>query len=403
MYIFLLLIMIACRAENSEKDQSYLKQDADNSENSIQKDIIPGAERFEEYHELIKGKRIALLANQTSMVDSIHLLDFLIEKGIDVKKVFSPEHGFRGTIDRGKQFEFEIDSITGVPIIPVYGKNRKPDLSQLEDVDIVVFDIQDVGVRFYTYISTMHLMMEACAETGTSFLVLDRPNPLGDYVDGPVLKNEFSSFVGMHQIPVVHGLTVGELALMIHGEYWLNDSLLCDLHIVKVKNYSHTDKWPIRVKPSPNLPNDISIRLYPSLCFFEATQVSIGRGTYFPFQVIGYPDSTFGDFSFVPEDIPGMQMDPVQEAKVCFGVDLREISLDVRFTLQYLLDFADKFENRSDMITNRNWFNLLAGNAELADQIIKGMSEEDIRNTWNDELNAYKEKRKKYLLYVDFE
>jgi uncharacterized protein YbbC (DUF1343 family) len=246
-------------------------------------------------------------------------------------------------------------------------------------------------------------MMEACAETGTEFIVLDRPNPLGDYVDGPVLKEEFRSFVGMHSIPIVHGLTVGELAMMINGEKWLKDSLKCDLIVIKAKNYTHADTRSLKVKPSPNLPNDLSIRLYPSLCFFEATELSIGRGTEFPFQVIGYPDSTFGDFMFIPEDVPGMQTDPVQEGKKCYGIDLRNENSDVKFTLHYLIDFAEKFTTRSDMITNRNWFNLLAGNSELAEQIISGMSETEIRSGWENDLKEYKKMRKKYLLYLDFE
>jgi len=281
------------------------------------------------------------------------------------------------------------------------GKNK--DLKEKIDSVLHAFDIQDVGVRFYSYISSMHYMMEVCAENNKKLIILDRPNPLGDYVDGPILNIKYRSFVGMHPIPIVHGMTVGELALMINGEGWLKGGKKCDLEGIKVKNYDHSKLWHLNVKPSPNLPNDIAVRLYPSLCFFEATEVSIGRGTNFPFQVIGYPDKRFGDFTFIPKDIAGMQMNPVQEGKTCYGIDLQNRKLDVFFSLKYIIEFAEKFENKEDMITNRNWFNLLAGNSILADQIIKGMTEEEIRKTWQKDIEAYKIMRKKYLLYDDFE
>ena len=365
--------------------------------------IRVGAERSNKYLHKLYGKKIAVVANQTSLIDTTHLVDFLLSKNINVVKILSPEHGFRGTVDRGKSFKYEFDIKTGIPIIPIYGSNRKPKPEQLKDVDIVIFDIQDVGVRFYTYISSMHYVMEACAENNKKLIIFDRPNPLCDYIDGPVLNIKYRSFVGMHPIPVVHGLTVGELALMINGEGWLKGGIKCDLEVVKVENYDHSMLWHLDVKPSPNLPNDIAIRLYPSLCFFEATKVSIGRGTEFPFQVIGYPDKQFGNFIFIPRDISGMQMNPIQEGKTCFGIDLQNSNSDAYFSLQYIIEFADKFENRADMITNRNWFNLLAGNSLLADQIIKGMTEDEIRETWKEDLEAYKKMRKKYLLYVDFE
>ena len=244
--------------------------------------------------------------------------------------------------------------------------------------------------------------MEACAENHKKFMILDRPNPLGFYVDGPVLKPQFKSFVGMLPIPVVHGLTLGEAALMINGEHWLKNGLQCDLTIIKAKNYKHSDFWYLPIKPSPNLPNDQAILLYPSLCFFEATEISIGRGTKFPFQVIAYPDVSFGTFSFIPKDIPGMQMNPVQEGKRCYGIDLRKTE-NVTFTLKYLIDFYNKFPDKSKFITRKRWFNLLAGNSELYNQIMSGMSEEAIRKTWQKDLNAYKEIRNKYLLYIDFE
>ena len=371
--------------------------------NLVEKHIIePGDKQFHKYLPLLAGKNVALVANQTSVIDSVHLLDFLLSRNINVVKIFALEHGFRGTVDRGEHFSAETDKKTGIPIIAVYGKNRKPKAEQLADIDIVIFDIQDVGVRFYTYISSMYLLMEACAENHKKFMILDRPNPLGFYVDGPVLKPQFKSFVGMLPIPVVHGLTLGEAALMINGEHWLKNGLQCDLTIIKAKNYKHSDFWYLPIKPSPNLPNDQAILLYPSLCFFEATEISIGRGTKFPFQVIAYPDVSFGTFSFIPKDIPGMQMNPVQEGKKCYGIDLRKTE-NVRFTLKYLIDFYNKFPDKSKFITRKRWFNLLAGNSELYNQIMSGMSEEAIRKTWQKDLNAYKEIRNKYLLYIDFE
>jgi uncharacterized protein YbbC (DUF1343 family) len=366
--------------------------------------IKPGARLPEKYLPLLKGKRVGLIANQTSLVKDEHLLDFLMRNGVDVVKIFSPEHGFRGNIERGKSFNAHTDEKTGLPIIPMYGNSRKPQAETLENVDILVFDIQDVGARFYTYISSMHLAMEAAAENDKAFLVLDRPNPLGDYTDGPILDLKFRSFVGMHPIPVVHGLTVGELALMINGEGWLANEAACKLTVIPCENYSHSDAWHLEVKPSPNLPNDVSVRLYPSLCFFEATQVSIGRGTEFPFQLIGYPDSSLGAFSFTPKDMPGVQMNPVQENQKCYGVDLRDRSLDAKFTLKYLIQFNDALKSKGiKMISNPRWFNLLAGNDKLLKQINEGKSEQEIKASWQAELEAYNAMRKKYLLYPDFE
>ncbi len=376
------------------------------TENFVLKEIVQiktAAEQSELYLPLIKDKRIALVVNQTSLIQDTHLVDFLLENNVNIVKIFAPEHGFRGNVDRGEHFNNKIDKKTGLPIIAMYGKNRKPKVEQLTNIDIVIFDIQDVGVRFYTYISSMHYVMEACAEANKKVIILDRPNPLGDYVDGPVLKPKFKSFVGMHQIPVVHGLTIGELAIMINEEGWLKNKVKCDLEVIKALNYNHTKSWSLNVKPSPNLPNDISIRLYPSLCFFEATNVSIGRGTRFPFQVIGYPNKNFGTFSFMPKDIEGMQMNPLHENKVCYGINLQEYDSETYFTLKYIIDFAGKFKNKDDFLTKRNWFNLLAGNDILAKQIISGMNEDAIKKTWKKDLEEYKKLRKKYLLYRDFE
>lgn len=364
--------------------------------------IKPAALLPEKYLPLLRQKKVALIANQTARVNDKHLLDFLLENKIEVVKIFSPEHGFRGQLERGKTYDKSIDEKTGLPIVPMYGRTRKPKAKDLQGVDVMVFDIQDVGVRFYTYISSMHLAMEAAAENNVDFIVLDRPNPLGDYVDGPVLQLKFKSFVGMHPIPVVHGLTVGELAQMINGEAWLANGLKCNLSVVKCENYKHNKTWSLAVKPSPNLPNDLSIRLYPSLCFFEATNVSIGRGTKFPFQVIGYPDSSLGNFSFTPKDLPGFQTNPIQENKICYGEDLRNEDLKHKFSLKYFIKYFNTLKaSGTDIITRPKWFNLLAGNDSLLKQIRQGQSESEIRNSWSKDLEEYKKIRKKYLLYPD--
>lgn len=362
--------------------------------------IVTGAERIDKYEDLLKNKRIGLLVNHTSRVFDRHLVDYLISRDLDVARIFSPEHGFRGTEDAGKHIEDARDEKTGIPIISLYGSNRKPTSEQVRDLDVVVFDIQDVGVRFYTYISTMHYMMEACAVNNVEMVVLDRPNPNGDYVDGPVLRQEQQSFVGMHPIPVVHGLTVGELATMINGEKWLEGGATCKLSVIPMENYEHLDEYSLPVRPSPNLPNDLSIRLYPSLCFFEGTKMSLGRGTDFPFQVVGYPDRAFGKFEFTPHAVPGAT-DPKYKDQQCYGRDFRELQRIPRFTISYVIEFYNKSGRDEDFFND--YFNKLAGNDELKEQIKAGLSEEEIRISWLEELNKYKIIRKKYLLYTDFE
>lgn len=362
--------------------------------------LLLACEQFEKYLPHLQGKKVALLVNHTSLVKQTHLLDTLLAVGVNVGKIFAPEHGFRGTADAGEHVSSNYDRSTGLPIISMYGKSKKPSAESLSDLDVVIFDIQDVGVRFYTYISSMHYMMEACAENDVQFIVLDRPNPNGDYFDGPVLDAEFKSFVGMHPVPVVHGLTVGELAYMINGEHWLKDSLRCDLKVIKMLNYKHSQAYSLPVKPSPNLPNDISIRLYPSLCFFEATTISVGRGTYMPFQVIGYPDSCMGSFSFVPKSIDGMSKHPPQEDKTCYGIDLREQALSHRFTLKYLLQLINNScVEQEKLLTNERWFNLLAGNNRLINKVKEGWTEQEIIHSWKKELSSYEQLRNKYLLY----
>ncbi len=358
-----------------------------------------GAEKVEVWLPILEGKRVGLLVNHTSMVNEVHLLDTMLALGIDVQRIFVPEHGFRGTGDAGELIKDGVDVRSGLPIISLYGASKKPDQRQLDGLDVVVFDIQDVGVRFYTYISSMHLMMEACAESGLPLVVFDRPNPNGDYVDGPVLKEGFTSFVGMHPIPVVHGLTVGELAMMINGEGWLKNAVTCDLTLVSMDHYRHDMVYSLPIQPSPNLPNYLSIRLYPSLCFFEGTEVSVGRGTDFPFQVAGYPDSAFGEFTFTPESRPGAS-DPPQKGKLCYGLDLRyKEAAEHRFTLHYLIDFYERSGRSSDFISRRRFFNLLAGSDRLATQIEAGWTEDAIRDDWQVDLDNYRPMRERYLLY----
>jgi len=359
----------------------------------------PSAHQLDEYLPLIKEKRVGVLVNQTSLVDSVHLIDTLLSRGANITKIFAPEHGFRGQKDAGEHFSNDVDSKTNIAIISLYGTNKKPNKEQLENVDVVVFDIQDVGVRFYTYISSMHYMMEACAENNKHFVVLDRPNPNGDYFEGPVLNEKYKSFVGMHPIPVVHGLTVGELATMINGERWLADSLVCDLTVIKMNNWTHNARYELPIKPSPNLPNYLSVRLYPSLCFFEATNVSIGRGTYFPFQVIGYPDKSSGDFMFVPHSIEGMANNPKQKDVECYGIDLRNSSDKHTFTMSYFISYYKKFGLKKEFGLNERWFNLLAGNDKLLSDIKAGKSESEIKLGWKMELCQYGILRDKYLLY----
>lgn len=367
--------------------------------------LVLGAERTEVILRNIENKRIALVVNQTSILEQeqMHLLDALLNKGADIKKVFAPEHGFRGTADAGETIKDSKDKRTGIPIISLYGKNKKPTQKQLEDVDAVIFDIQDIGARFYTYISTMHYVMEACAENYKEFIVLDRPNP-NDFVDGPVLKPGFESFVGMHPIPLLHGLTVGELAWMINGEGWLkSEPDSCKLKVIKMENWKHGDPYWLPVKPSPNLPNDQSIRLYPSLCFFEATNISVGRGTYFPFQVLGNPDPKYGDFEFTPTSLAGFDTNPLHKDKKCYGVDLRELPFEGGLSLKFIIDFYNKSgKDTAKFFTRANWMDLLSGTKELRMQIIEGISEEEIKASWQNDLEAYKTVRKKYLLYDDY-
>ena len=356
------------------------------------------------YVNLLKVKNIAVVANQTSVIfkgiynkkqEARHLVDSLLTLGIEVKKVFAPEHGFRGKADAGEVVKDGFDTKTGLQIISLYGKNKKPSATQLKGIDIVVFDIQDVGARFYTYISSLHYVMEACAEASIQLIILDRPNPNGHYTDGPVLEAKHTSFVGMHKVPVVYGMTIGEYGKMINGEKWLKNGIQCDLKVIPLKNYNHQTKYSLPIKPSPNLPNDKSINLYPSLCFFEGTNVSAGRGTEMQFQVYGSPYITKSSFTFTPQANEGSKY-PKYKNQHCFGEDLRIAKNLNKLDLSYLLKAYQ--QNTSKKFFN-TFFTKLAGTERLQEQIEQGLSEKEIRKTWVQDLISFKKIRKKYLIY----
>jgi len=365
-----------------------------------------GIEKLDELRYDLQYKNVAVVANHTSLINGVHLVDTLLSEGVNVIKVFAPEHGFRGKADAGQHLKNSKDKKTGLKIVSLYGRNKKPSYDHLADVDVVVFDIQDVGVRFYTYISTMHYVMEACAEMEKQVIVLDRPNPNGFYVDGPVLEEEFTSFVGMHPIPLVHGLTVGELALMINGEGWLAGGLTCNLKVYSCDGYQHGMRYDLPVAPSPNLPNMSSIYLYPNLGLFEGTLVSVGRGTAKPFQHIGSPYFAGYDYTFTPKPSHGAKH-PKHNGKKCFGFDLEEFGGgELPNKGELYLHWLDTMYkgHRSDLpfFLENNFFNLLAGNATLQQQIKDGVPIKDIRASWQPALQSYLKKRKNYLLYPDF-
>lgn len=359
-----------------------------------------GAARMGEYLPLLEGKRVALVVNQTSVINKTHLVDTLVSRGVNVVKVMAPEHGFRGEAPDGEKVDDTKDAKTGLPIISIYGKTKKPTPEMLEDVDVLIFDIQDVGVRFYTFISTMHYVMEAAAENGKQVIVLDRPNPNGMYVDGPVKDDDVNSFVAMHPIPVVHGLTVGELAQMINNEGWLANGATSDLTIVPMLGWDHSQTYSLPIKPSPNLPTDNSITLYPSLGLFEGSVVSVGRGTNHPFEVIGHPDYTPGTYEFTPQPNEGSKYPPM-EGELCKGQSFVGTAAKPEFTLKYLLEYHQ--EIKDDTTFFRDYIDLLSGTKDFRKQVEAGMSEAEIKATWQPKLSAYKAMRKKYLLYKDFE
>ncbi len=370
------------------------------------KAITTGAERLDQLLPLVKNKNVALLVNQTAIVGNTYLIDTLITSGVHIKKIFSPEHGFRGTADAGEHVSDSVDAKTGIPVISIYGDKKKPSATDLAGIDVVIFDIQDVGARFYTFLSTLHYIMEACAENKVQLVVLDRPNPNGWYVDGPVLQKKFKSFVGVDPIPVVHGLTIGEYAQMVNGEKWLHDSLQCSLKVISCLHYEHKMKFNLPVKPSPNLPNHMAVRLYPSLCFFEGTNVSLGRGTDAPFQLIGSPETKFdGAYEFVPQSKPGAKNPPFLEQK-CYGFDLRldkNVHQEGAVSFQYVIDMYRLYKNKKEFFLKNNFFDKLTGTDEIRKMIVADKSQSQIKASYQKGLDAFKAKRKKYLLYKDFE
>ncbi|MTE26779.1 exo-beta-N-acetylmuramidase NamZ family protein [Winogradskyella ouciana] len=414
--IISMVISCAGKAGSEKVTAESLKQEARSTKPKDDKAIVVGADQTEQYLPLLKGKRVGVVANQTSVIfkeiatsrkknetrnDSsfVHLVDSLLVLDINIKKVFSPEHGFRGTADAGEKVKDGVDTKTGLPIFSLHGKHKKPTKKQLEGLDIVVFDIQDVGVRFYTYISTLHYVMEACAENNVPLLILDRPNPNGNYVDGPVLEKEHSSFLGMHPIPLVHGMTIVEYAQMINGEKWLSNGVTCDITVIEMENYNHDSLYSLPIRPSPNLPNDQSITLYPSLGLFEGTNINVGRGTEFQFQRYGAPflDKSHYEFSYTPKPNFGSKY-PKHKDDVCYGADLSNIKAERKFTLKYVMDAYNHATDKSKVFNTAN-FTKHAGTAKLQQQIEAGLSEAEIRATWKDDLDDYKEMREKYLIY----
>ena len=356
--------------------------------------LVLGADRIDKILKTINNKKIAVVANQTSRVNDVHLVDTLLSLQQKIISVFSPEHGFRGIEDAGTKIDNEIDLKTGLPIISLYGKNKKPTSEQLKEIDVVVFDIQDVGARFYTYISTLHYVLEACGEDKIKVVVLDRPNPNGHYVDGPILEKEFMSFVGMHQIPIVHGMTIGEYAKMIVGEKWIKFD--CNLEIIEMNNYNRNDFYDLPIKPSPNLPNSKSINLYPSLCLFEGTNVSVGRGTNQPFQHFGSPFLKFYSYAFQPKSGPGSKF-PKHENSTCFGENLTNYPYLNSLNLSWLIEAYNQTNSKEDFFNS--FFDKLAGSDKLRTQITSGLSDQKIKESWEPGLKEFKKNRAKYLIY----
>ncbi|WP_111708620.1 exo-beta-N-acetylmuramidase NamZ family protein [Lutibacter citreus] len=371
-----------------------------NKTQKISNEILTGSQQTSLYLKLFKNKRIALIANQTTVIFNkngyTHLVDSLFKLNANISKVFSPEHGFRGEADASEEIADGVDLKTGIPIISLYGKSKKPTKEQLDGIDLIVFDVQDVGVRFYTYISTMHYIMEACAEANIPVLVLDRPNPNGHYIDGPTLEIEHKSFVGMHPVPLVYGMTIGEYAQMINGEKWLKNGVQCNLTVIPLKNYTHQSKYKLPIRPSPNLPNEIAINLYPSLGFFEGTTINAGRGTENQFQQYGAPFFPKSEFKFTPKPNFGSKY-PKHNGKLCYGVNLNNTNYLNAVNLDYLIDAHNKTPKNEKFFGNT--FTIHAGNTKLEQQIKNGQSAEEIRKSWQPKIENFKLIRKKYLLY----
>lgn len=366
-----------------------------------------GAERTFLYFDQLMGKKIAVCGNQSSTIGNKHLVDTLLASGVNVVTIFCPEHGFRGDAEAGAHINSSVDEQTGIPIVSLYGKNKKPTITP-NSIDIILFDIQDVGCRFYTYISTLHYVMEAAAENNIEVIILDRPNPNGYFVDGPVLDSAFKSFVGMHPVPVVHGMTIGEYGRMINGESWLANGIHCRLQVVPMDNYTHNTRYELPIAPSPNLQTAAAIYLYPSLCLFEGTQISVGRGTSIPFQVYGHPQLTTGDYHFTPIPIHGVSENPPQKGLDCRGYNLSEyanarLNLGNRFEIRYIINAYQHFPEQEKFFLANNFFDKLAGTSQLRKDIFAGKTEEEIRASWQTQLEKFKQTRKQYLLYPDFE
>ena len=358
---------------------------------------ITGADNHKVYLPLLDNKKVGIVTNQTGILSNkTHVVDFLLAQRVNVQKIYAPEHGFRGTADAGELIKDGKDTKTGLPIISLYGNNKKPKPEQLVGIDIMVFDLQDVGARFYTYISSLHYIMEACAENNIPLLVLDRPNPNGSIIDGPLLEKEHTSFVGMHTIPLLHGMTIGEYAQMINGQKWLKNGVQCQLTVIPCLNYSRAMSYSLPVKPSPNLPNDQAINLYASLCLFEGTNVSVGRGTEKQFQIYGSPFLPKSDFSFTPVPNFGAK-EPMHKDQLCYGEDLTKIEKVTRLELKWLIKAYQTTADQSKFFND--FFTKLSGTKKLQQQIMAGTSEADIRASWQKDLEAFKAMRKPYLLY----
>jgi len=366
--------------------------------------IRPGAERMDQYLHLLKGKRVGIIANRASVVNGMNIVDTLLLSGVKVQKIFSPEHGFRGFVEAGQNIENFSDPQTGLPVISLYGNSKKPTVNDLKDLDIMIFDIQDVGVRFFTYISTLTCVMEACAENHLPMILLDRPNPNGFYIDGPVLEFGYRSFIGMHPVPIVYGMTIGEYAGMVNGQGWLKGGIRCKITVIRNDKYSHRYRYMLPAKPSPNLFSMNAVYLYPSLCLFEGTMMSVGRGTLFPFEVFGHPDWKSCSFTYVPKGIQDVSLHPLYEGLPCLGIDLRGITLAHpeylgSIQLSWLIAAYADLGSNPDFFND--YFDKLAGTSKLKNQIIQGLPEEEIKKTWQNDLARFKQIRSKYLLYPD--
>ncbi len=398
--IYIFLLLLSCKPP-----QSVMAQTTEKYTHTHDSSTVNGAERLNNYLPEIRGRKVAIVANHTSMVGNTHLVDTLLALNIQIVKVFAPEHGFRGIADAGEKVNTAIDEKTQLPIISLYGKNKKPTADQLKDVDVILFDIQDVGARFYTYISTMTYVMEAAAENGQQVIILDRPNPNGHYVDGPVLRSELKSFVGMHSVPIVHGMTVGEYAQMVNGEKWLANGIQCKLKVIPVEKYDHLTLYEVPIPPSPNLKTMSAIYFYPTTCLFEGTILSVGRGTDDPFTMAGHPEYRTYSYHFTPVSMPGAK-EPKFKNEICYGINfsnerIGDNEIISQLKIEWITEMYNSFENKDVFFTD--FFHQLAGNSSIKTEIINGTDASKIKASWKKEVDEFKKIRKKYLLYKDFE